>query len=109
VLGLTFKENVPDTRNAKVHDLIRKLQADGMTLEGCDPWLSDEQIQKLDLFPGNLEKGSYDVILLAVTHREFANLKADVFKKALKKGGIFYDLRSVFRADDFEGYRYLSL
>ncbi len=111
VLGLTFKENVPDTRNAKIHDLIRKLKADGLHVDGHDPWLTEGQIQELEMEQGSLEKGPYDLIILGVSHREYTTIKPAEVKKALKKGGIFYDVKSLWNPNDFEmdGYRYLSL
>jgi UDP-N-acetyl-D-galactosamine dehydrogenase len=37
-LGLTFKENVPDTRNSRVIDIVRELQSFGLTVQLHDPW-----------------------------------------------------------------------
>ncbi len=94
VLGLTFKENVPDTRNAKVHDLIAALTADGMTVSGHDPWLQKEQIEALGMKAGSLEEGPYDVIIEAVSHREYESIDDAKIFAAVRKGGVFYDLKS---------------
>lgn len=109
VLGLTFKENVPDTRNAKVHDLVEKLQRDGCEVFGHDPWLQEEDIRKLGIAPGNLTD-TYDVIVVAVLHREYATMQASELAKALHVPGVLYDLKSHWKPGDFPpGIAYLSL
>lgn len=112
VMGLTFKENVPDTRNAKVHDLIRKLKEAGCVVHGHDPELTKEHIEKLGLPPAGLEDGPFDTIIVAVAHAEYVQkMKESHFIKALKKNGLFYDLRSLWNSETFEkaGITYLSL
>jgi UDP-N-acetyl-D-glucosamine/UDP-N-acetyl-D-galactosamine dehydrogenase len=111
VLGLTFKENVPDTRNSKVHDVIRKLKAAGCKVACHDPHLKPAEVKKLGFEPGALEDGPYDVILAAVAHTEYRALTPAAFAKALRKGGIFYDLKSLWKPEDIEekGLKYLSL
>jgi len=112
VLGLTFKENIPDTRNSKIHDLIRKLAADGCTVTAHDPELTTEQIQRLGFVPGSLEDGPFDVIVAAVPHHAYMEtLREKNLLKALKSPGIFYDLKSLWDPKEFErvGVAYLSL
>lgn len=109
VLGLTFKENVPDTRNAKIHDVMRKLAADGLEVFGHDPWLDEATISELGFKAGSLKSSQYDVILLGVTHREYVTMKPEEFLKALKSPGIFYDLKSSFDPKEFQKQTYLSL
>ncbi len=109
VLGLTFKENVPDTRNAKIHDLMHILSKNGLTVAGHDPWLQEEHITKLGFASGALTKETYDVIILGVTHREYLAMKSADFISALKNPGIFYDVKSVCDPKDFAHRTYLSL
>ncbi|MSR67568.1 nucleotide sugar dehydrogenase [Candidatus Peribacteria bacterium] len=111
VLGLTFKENIPDTRNAKVHDLIRALSKAGCTVLADDPELSKEQTEKLGFQHGSIENGPYDVIVAAVPHAEYLKLHESDFIGALKPKGIFYDLKSVWNEKKFEesAMTYLSL
>ena len=111
VLGLTFKENVPDTRNAKVHALIRKLEESGCTVACHDPHLTEDQVQKLGFTPGRIDEGPYDVIVAAVRHKEYVKIDPKQIVKALNRPGIFYDLQSVWTSEEIEatGVTYVSL
>lgn len=110
VLGLTFKENVPDLRNSKVPDLIRELEGFGVHPLVHDP-LADPahareelgvQISPLDEFK------DLDALYLAVTHDAYL---ADVPKviRMVKPGGVFMDIKSALDPDDVDGRRYWSL
>lgn len=111
VLGLTFKEDIPDTRNAKVHDVIRKLKAAGCAVYGHDPELTKEQVEALDIPYATLDDGPFDVVMVAVTHKKYREMKEKDFIKALKEKGVFYDLKSLWDEAAFEesGHTYLSL
>ena len=66
VLGLTFKEDVPDRRNSKAHEVVEELAASGCAVEVHDAELPDEEIQSMNLTLGSLENGPYDAVLLLV-------------------------------------------
>jgi UDP-N-acetyl-D-glucosamine/UDP-N-acetyl-D-galactosamine dehydrogenase len=80
VLGLTFKENCPDTRNSKVIDIIRELQDYGVDVIAMDPHADPEEVQHeyaVDLQDiSQLEKNKVDALILAVAHREYKALNA---------------------------------
>lgn len=111
VLGLTFKENIPDTRNAKVHDLIRKLAESGCDVRCDDPELTHDDIKALGFIRGTLADGPYDVIIVAVPHRSIVAVPADDVIAALAPHGMFYDLKSLWDPASFtaRGIRYLAL
>ncbi len=106
VVGLTFKENVPDTRNSKSHDVIKALQTAGVTVEVHDAYVDDAQTEKYGYTKGNFDAGTYDAILLLVNHDAYAKTN---FSAALKDGGVFYDLKSVRSPAEFRGKIYKSL
>jgi UDP-N-acetyl-D-galactosamine dehydrogenase len=102
VLGLTFKENIPDTRNSKIHDVIRKLTESGCQVQAHDPELTDAQIKELGFTPGSMKDGPFDVIVAGVPHRSYVEtLKEKDFIAALSKSGIFYDLKSLWSEQIF--------
>lgn len=111
VLGLTFKEDVPDTRNSKVHDVIAALKARGADVEAHDPFLTDAALEAMHLTPGSLEQGKYDAILLLVPHKQYREAGAKTFADALNDGGVLYDLKSIVDSNTIvsAGRMYLSL
>ncbi len=101
VLGVTFKENCPDLRNTRVVDVVRELKDYGIAVDVHDPH-ADSEIAQEEYGLELVEKpqgGNYDGVLLAVPHREFVALGAAELRKFGKAGHIFYDLKSVFAAD----------
>ncbi len=111
VLGLTFKEDIPDTRNSKAQDVVRELLKKGMVVEVHDPFMGAEAIAKLTFTPGSLDKGPYDAVLLLVAHRQYREAAAGTLAGAVKDGGVFFDLKSLFPRAEFENAakRYLAL
>lgn len=111
VLGLTFKENVPDTRNSKVRDVIDALVARGAEVEVHDPFHNADTINAMNLKPGSLEQGPYDAVLLLVPHAQYLELEASAFVNATKDGGVVYDLKSLLDAATIEAANrtYMSL
>lgn len=107
VLGLTFKENIPDTRNSKSFDVIEHLKAMGCLVDAHDPFVGKKE--KGDMFLSHPQ--TYDAIVLLVPHKEYQEIPLERYVKALKPNGVFYDLKSLFSREMFEkGERkYLSL
>ena len=76
VLGLTFKENVPDLRNSKVIDVINELKEFGIEVQVTDPLADAGEAKKeygVQLLPLN-ELQAADAVLLAVPHREYLDM-----------------------------------
>ena len=95
VLGLTFKENVPDLRNSRVPDIINELQDFGVFPQVHDPQASaHEAKEEYGVTLCNLEDiGELDALVLAVPHREYCDSAADLIK-CVKPGGIVMDVKS---------------
>ncbi len=101
VLGLTFKENCPDLRNTRVVDIVARLQSHGARVEVWDPWADAGQAQHeygLELL-NEPECGVYDAIVLAVAHREFAELGAKGLRAFGKSLCVVYDIKGMLPAD----------
>lgn len=111
VLGLTFKENIPDTRNSKAFDVIRELQKAGCAVEAHDVEIHPDDLARLELKAGSLESGPYDAILLLVPHAAYRERNPEDYVGALKPGGVFYDLKSLLHPGIFEkaGRKYAAL
>lgn len=96
VMGLTFKEDVPDLRNSKVADVARALMAFGHDVTIHDPHAdAAEAVHEygLALDSGALAR-SYDLVLLAVAHREYRAMDTASFEALVKTGGMIADLKN---------------
>ena len=74
ILGLTFKENVPDVRNSKVADLVAELKGLGIVVEVADPVADPDDVRRafgIELVPLDRLQPA-DAVILAVAHRSFA-------------------------------------
>lgn len=92
ILGITFKENCPDTRNSKVVDVYNELVNLGLKVDVYDPHANKADVKKnfnIDLI-NNFDK--YDGIILATAHDEFRKLNYKQLKKNNKS--IVYDVKS---------------
>lgn len=97
VLGLTFKENVPDIRNSRVFDIIAELQAHGLQVQASDPHANLAEVVReygvhavplVDLVPA-------DAVILAVRHAEFEQSGWDLVNRCLRpEGGVVVDIKS---------------
>jgi UDP-N-acetyl-D-glucosamine/UDP-N-acetyl-D-galactosamine dehydrogenase len=101
ILGLTFKENVPDLRNTKVVDMAAALRALGHEVDVHDP-IADprEAEEEYGIAPagplGSLS--GYDGLVGAVPHDEYRRLGAADFRRLLRDGGLVADLKAMWRA-----------
>lgn len=95
VLGITFKENVPDIRNSKVADLIRRLESHGHDVTVYDPMADEEETREeygIELAgePGH----GYDCVVGAVSHEAFEELS---LKDLAREGGLLADVKGLWR------------
>jgi UDP-N-acetyl-D-galactosamine dehydrogenase len=97
VMGLTFKENCPDLRNTKVIDVINELEDYNVNVEIYDPWV-DPDIARHEYgvtVVKEPEAEKYDAIVLAVAHRQFAEIGAMRIRHFGKKEHVLFDLKYV--------------
>lgn len=112
ILGLTFKENVPDLRNSRVPDILRGLDDYGMNImvhdPHADPYLAQEAY---GLSLTGLENiHDLDVLVLAVAHNAYTQQELDTLLARLKPNGLFVDIKSVFSEEAIpEGHQYWAL
>lgn len=86
ILGITFKENCPDTRNSKVDDIIKQLNRYGIEPTVIDPWANEKDALKeygVSIKPIEEAKNA-DCVIVAVAHNEFKAMKIDDIKKLYK-------------------------
>jgi UDP-N-acetyl-D-galactosamine dehydrogenase len=98
VLGLTFKENVPDLRNSRSFDLVRRLKSLGHAVEVADPLASPDEIERQHGLKVTQPDGrGYDLVVGAVAHREYRELSDERLTALVTPGGTLADLRGMWR------------
>lgn len=110
ILGFTFKENCPDTRNTRVIDIVRELEEYGIEPVVCDPVADAEEAKEeygIELKKQDTLK-NLDTLIVAVAHDEFKKLSEKDFENLLCKNGIVADIKGIYEREDFEknGYSY---
>jgi UDP-N-acetyl-D-galactosamine dehydrogenase len=96
ILGLAFKENVPDTRNSRIPDILKELAEFGVDARVHDPLVSGVAAKEGHISTCSLEElTDLHALVLAVPHRHYLTMeRAELFRK-LRPGGIFFDIKSV--------------
>ena len=103
ILGITFKENCPDIRNTKVVDIYHTLSEYTNNITIFDPWANKENVNRaygLDITNVMPTENDFDVILLAVSHKDFLTLD---LRSSLNKNGIIYDVKGVLDRNIVDG------
>lgn len=102
ILGLTFKENCPDTRNSKVSDVYNRLVEYGLQPIVIDPWANERDAKheyNIELKPMKEAKEA-DCVILAVAHNEFKQLGLDklsgMFKDIPQNEKVLIDVKSLY-------------
>ncbi|MBV7258524.1 nucleotide sugar dehydrogenase [Erythrobacter crassostreae] len=111
VLGLTFKEDVPDIRNSKVPDVVAELREYGVKPMVADPLASSEETQHeygIKLTPCN-DLTKLDALILAVNHAEYVADQPALIAR-IKPGGVLVDVKSALNREGVpNGVTYWSL
>ncbi len=112
VLGVTFKENVPDVRNSKVLELIAFLESFGLEVIAYDPLANSDEVKDgygLDLVDKD-GLSDLDALVIAVRHDVFMEDISTFIGANLNEGGALVDLKSVLPVKEYEKkYNYWSL
>ena len=104
VLGLTFKENCPDMRNTKVIDIVRELENYGANVDVHDPWVDRGEARSeygLELVE-EPSRGAYDVVVVAVSHRQFAEMGSAGIREFGRKDALLYDIKYLLPKNDVD-------
>ena len=108
ILGLTFKENCPDTRNSKVDDIIKRLNEYEIEPIVVDPWASERDAMReygVELTPLHEVKDA-DCVIVAVAHNEFKALRLDDIKKLYRVSAdnekVLIDVKGIYSVKDLK-------
>lgn len=112
ILGFTFKENCPDTRNTKVIDIYKELVEYGITPIVVDPAADAAEAKRLYgiEFHDMADVKDMDAVIMAVAHTQFTDFKKDDisgFFNAKNSKKVFLDIKGLFDRKEFETEDYL--
>ena len=108
ILGLTFKENCPDTRNSKVDDIIKALNTYGITPIVVDPWANAwDAMREYGVKLTELsDVQNADCVIVAVAHKEFRAMSLETLKKLYREGPddekILLDVKGIYPVAQLE-------
>lgn len=108
ILGLTFKENCPDTRNSKVNDIIKQLNTYGIEPTVVDPWASErDALNEYGVRLTRIEDVSHaDCVIVAVAHNEFRGLGLDDIKKLYRTSAdeekVLIDVKGLYKIGELK-------
>lgn len=100
ILGMTFKENCPDTRNSRVRDIVSTLQSYHSQVDVYDPWVSSKESDLLITQP---EVDCYDAVIIAVAHQQFIAMGIDRLKSFGKSNCVVFDVKHLFPSISVDG------
>ena len=106
ILGLTFKENCPDTRNSKVDDIIKQLNTYGIEPTVVDPWASErDAMREYGVQLKSMEEAkNADCVIVAVAHNEFKALSLEqikgMFKESSDNEKVLIDVKGLYKVAD---------
>ena len=114
ILGFTFKENCPDTRNTKVIDIVKELKEYGINPVIADPVADAEEAKYLyGIEFADVESvKDMDAVILSVAHTEFASFTSEQMDKLFGEGKkVLLDLKGLLNRKEYErsGYCYWRL
>jgi UDP-N-acetyl-D-galactosamine dehydrogenase len=98
VLGVTFKEDVPDLRNSRSFDVVRRLQWLGHSVDVADPLADAAELraeQGLELT--EIDGRRYDLVVGAVPHQAYRQLSDEQLSGLLNPGGTLADIKGIWR------------
>ncbi|SHK54581.1 UDP-N-acetyl-D-galactosamine dehydrogenase [Thermocrinis minervae] len=110
VLGLSFKENVPDTRNSKVFPLCKELEEFGCDVFVYDPVAERELEESVNRIEDPIKYSPYDAVIFAVRHRVLLEeFTPDRIRSISTEPYILVDIKGIFSRKDVDGFVYWRL
>ena len=111
IMGLTYKENVPDTRESPVREMVKELEEFGVKIFGYDPLLRKEDIAEFGMEALDGLSVKVDAVIITVAHDEFKKIDLEDIKKFMNDKPVLIDVRGMFdvKMAEKEGFCYRRL
>jgi len=105
IMGITFKENVPDVRNSKVIDIYEELSSFGVKPFVYDPVADREDVKReygIELLEDPNSEKPYDAVIVAVKHDSFRELSPEFFSSICRTKPIVLDVKGIYDREKFK-------
>jgi len=102
VMGLTYKENVPDIRESPAEEIIHELKEFGVIVYGYDPLLPGKVIEKFGAIPVRRLDKTFDSVIITVAHDEFRKMSVARIRRLMGDHPVLVDVRGMFKRNDAE-------
>jgi len=112
IMGLTYKENVPDMRGTLVKEVVKELKEFDVNVFGYDPLLTKDEVKELEVMPLDESVNiKFDCIIVATAHDEFKKMKLDNILKIVNEKPVLIDVKEIFSKEEAEkkGFYYVRL
>ncbi|MDN7025878.1 nucleotide sugar dehydrogenase [Methanoculleus sp. FWC-SCC1] len=111
IMGLTYKENVPDTRESPVTEIVRHLSEFGVELYGYDPLLPANAIETFGVQALEEITVPMDAVIIAVAHDQFRDMSLAEIGSFMNSSKVLVDIRGIFagKAPEKDGFYYRTL
>ena len=111
IMGLTYKENVPDTRESPVREMVKELKEFSVDVYGYDPLLTKEEIEEFSVKALDELNAKVDCVVVTAAHDEFKKMKLEDIKKFMNDNPVLIDARGMFDEGEAKekGFYYESL
>jgi UDP-N-acetyl-D-galactosamine dehydrogenase len=111
IFGLTYKENVPDTRESPVKEMVKELKEFGIEVHGYDPLLSREEIEKFGVKALDNPDVKADCVIMAVAHDEFCTMNLEDLTRMMNDKPVLIDVRGMLDEEEAKrsGFYYRRL
>ena len=111
IMGLAYKDNVPDTRESPVKEMVKELKEFGADIYGYDPLLSKERIEAFSMRTLDNLDAKGDCVIVAVAHDDFKKMKLEDLTRMMNDKPVLIDVRGLFDGEKAreKGFYYRSL
>ena len=100
IMGLTYKENVADTRESPVREMLKELKEFGIDVYGYDPLLSNGEIEAFGVKALNNLNVKVDCVIITVAHDDFKQMKLEDLARMMNDSPVLIVVRGMFDEDE---------
>jgi UDPglucose 6-dehydrogenase/UDP-N-acetyl-D-galactosamine dehydrogenase len=102
IMGLTYKENVPDIRESPAQEIIHELKGYGIVVYGYDPLIPPEVIEKFGAIPVTRLDKKFEAVIITVAHAAFKTMSVAEIRNIMGEDPVLVDVRGMIKRTDAE-------